>query len=345
MIQEKSDEISFGELFLKTGSFIRYLLSKWLVMLVAGIIGGAIGLLIALNLKPTYTGKLTFVLSTGYKEMSFSTYASQLGLDMGSGGNDVFSGDNILNLFQSERMVKAVLFKKPPASNDILANIIVKEWEWDEKWRKKERTKDQFPFPLDAAKLTLIQDSLIREVYTTILEKNLNVIRLDRKLSVYEISTKSTSEIFSCYLTLYLMDETAKFYIDTKTSLAKLNLRMLQQEADSLRGVLGGAISSTAAEVDRTFALNPALQVQRAPAQKSQIRASVLTTTYGEVVKNLELAKINLQKETPLYQIIDKPQMPLKVKKVSKTIYTLLGAIISLFVCIGILLFLKIVRK
>jgi len=346
MLQESNDEMSLKELFLKIGSFIRFLLSKWLILLIAGIIGGGIGLLIAIYTKPTYTGTLTFVLSTDSKGGSLSGLASQFGFDLvNSTGNDVFSGDNILTLFKSQRMLKLVLFKKPPAWNDILANIIVKEWEWDKKWMEKKRTNNQFPFPEDTAKLTPVQDSLLREVYDRILEKDLTVIRTDKKLSVYKVSTTSTHETFACYLTRFLMDETANFYIETKTSLAKLNLRMLQQEADSLKGLFGGVISSTAAEVDRTFALNPALQVQRAPVQKGQVHATVLATAYGEVVKNLEIAKITLRKETPLYQIIDVPSLPLKAMKISKRIAVTAGFLLFSFLTILFFIFRKNTRQ
>ncbi|MEJ7820895.1 MAG: hypothetical protein WKF85_01165 [Chitinophagaceae bacterium] len=346
MIQENSEEISLKILLIKLGSFFRYILSKWLILLVVGVIGAAIGFFIAYNTKPIYIGKLTFVLSTETKGGALSGLASQFGLDMGgSSGNDVFAGDNILTLFKSKKMIKAVLFKKPPGSNDILANIIVKDWQWEKKWKKKARTKDQFPFPSDVVNLNPVQDSLLREVHAELISKDLTVARPDKKLSVFEVSTTSTSEIFACYLTRFLMDETAEFYIDTKTSIAKRNLRMLQREADSLRGALGGAISSTAAEADRTFALNPALQVQKAPAQKSQVRATILATAYGEVIKNLEIAKITVQKETPLYQILDVPEMPLKQKRASKLFYGLIGGMISFFITIIFLLIRRFLRK
>lgn len=342
MTEEINDnEISLKELFFKISSLVRFLFSKWLILLIAGIIGGAIGLLIAIYTKPTYTANLTFVLAAGSKSDNLSGIANQFGFDIGgSGGNDIFSGDNILTLFKSERMLKLVLFKKPPAGKDNLANMIVREWKWDKSWMKKKRTSDQFPFPDDTAKLTLVQDSLLREVYNRILDNELTVNRTDKKLSVYEVSTKTTNEIFACYLTRYLMDETANFYIETKTSLARLNLTMIQREADSLRGLLGGAISSTATEVDRTFAANPALQVQRASAQKSQVQATVLAASYGEVVRNLEIAKINLQKEKPLYQIIDIPKIPLKIMKASKLLYLIIGGGF-LFFLVAAFLFLR----
>ena len=128
------------------------------------------------------------------------------------------------------------------------------------------------------------------------------------------------------------MDETANFYINTKTSIAKSNLSMLQKEADSLRRLIGGSITSNASEVDRTFNLNPALQVQRTNIQKGQVNTTVLSTAYSEVVKNLELAKINLQKETPLYQIIDVPEIPLKAIRTSKIKIIAVALSISFFV-------------
>ena len=89
---------------------------------------------------------------------------------------------------------------------------------------------------------------------------------------------------------------------------------MLQNEADSLRRVLGGAITSAGSQTDLTFNLNPAYQVQRAGAQQSQASAAALGQAYGQVLQNLEIAKITLQRETPLYQIIDEPTLPLEYR-------------------------------
>ncbi|MDQ6757999.1 MAG: hypothetical protein M3004_13815 [Bacteroidota bacterium] len=327
-VSENTDEISFRDISYGVKKFFQFLVSIWLAILFALIIGGTIGYIISKLIKPKFTATLTFVLSSESKTGSLSGLATQFGLDIGlNAGNDVFSGENILTLFRSKKMIKEVLFKKPPENNETLINIVARDIELDKKWAKKERTKNLFPFPQNPELLSPIQDSLVREVYTIIIEKLMTVSRPDKKLSVYELSTTSTNQTFACYLTKYLMDETAKFYIETKTSISKHNLQMLQREADSLRGLLGGAISSTASEAERTFNLNPALQAQRAPAQKSQVKATVLATAYGEVIKNLEIAKIALQKETPLYQIIDEPELPLKAKKLSTILFVLIGAL------------------
>ena len=48
----KADEVSIKHLLLKIQSWFRYLLSKWLIILMAGVLGGALGLVAALFSKP-----------------------------------------------------------------------------------------------------------------------------------------------------------------------------------------------------------------------------------------------------------------------------------------------------
>jgi hypothetical protein len=45
---------------------------------------------------------------------------------------------------------------------------------------------------------------------------------------------------------------------------------------------------------------------------RKQIDIQTSGIIYGEALKNLALAKVVLQKETPLIQLIDKPVYPLK---------------------------------
>jgi uncharacterized protein involved in exopolysaccharide biosynthesis len=316
-MNEEIHVIEVKDISRKMASLSFYLKRKFFILLIAGAVGGLIGFLIALTAKPTYVGSLTFVLSSG-KSSDISGLANQFGFDFGNSNNDIFSGDNILALFTSKRMVQQALFKKLPGQNEILANLIVREWGWDDVWKKNTRLKGAFPFPTDITATTGVQDSLLREIHDKILEKNLAVSRLDKKLSIYTLKTTSSNQLFSCYLTRYLMYETANFYINTKTSVSRTNLQMLQHEADSLKRLLGYSITSTASQADATYNLNPAMQVQRSSVQKGQVNTTVIGTAYGEVVKNLELARINLQKEMPLYQILDEPSLPLKLKKESK---------------------------
>jgi uncharacterized protein involved in exopolysaccharide biosynthesis len=54
----------------------------------------------------------------------------------------------------------------------------------------------------------------------------------------------------------------------------------------------------------------------------------ILTTMYGELIKNLELSKFTLMREEPLIQIIDKPILPLEKKKAGKLKWIVIGGFI-----------------
>ena len=289
--------------------------------------------------KSTFKAEISFVLSSNSaSDGGLMGLANQFGLDLGSSNTDAFAGDNIISLMKSRKMVEEALLKKPEGSTISLINIIGKEMKLDKSLAENERTKGAFPFPDDESKMTLIQDSLFRGIYLNIQESMLDVSKPDKDLGIYIVSTNSVNETFSYYLTKYLVSVTSAFYINTKLSSAKKSLEMLQNEADSLRNLLGGVITSAGAETDRTFNLNPAYQVERSGIQQNQLRASALGTAYGEVLKNLEIAKISLQKQTPLYQIIDEPSLPLLQEKPGKLTSLIIGGFIGAFIIMGILI-------
>lgn len=335
----KDEQVSLKDIIIKSREWIRYLLSKWILIGAIGLTGGIIGFLYGYFAKPTYTASLSFVLQSNNNTGYLTGLASQFGIDLGVSTNDVFSGENIITLMNSQSIIKRILFREVPDSKDVLANMIARDLEMDKGWASNERTKNAFPFPTDANKLTPIQDSLVREMYKTVTEGFIHVSRPDKNASFYVVDATSKKELIAFYLAKYVVDETTKFYIETKTSVSKKNLGMLQKEADSLRILLSGAISSTASSYDKTYNLNPALQVERSSAQEGQLRVTALGTAYAEVLKNLEIAKMTLEKETPLYQVIDLPQMPLQATKPSTLFAMIIGGFIGGFIiCLFLLL-------
>lgn len=344
MINKES--VSFKDIINEITKIVKFLLSKWLVIVIAGVLGAAAGLLYAVISTPTYSATLNFVLSANSSAGgNLMGLASQFGVNLGDDNDNVFSGDNIIALMKSRRMVQQALFAKPANSNESLLNLYIKDSELDAGWQKEERTKRAYPYPDDPSTMTMIQDSLFRTVYDNVQENMLDVSKPDNNQSIYAVTTTSANDTFSYYLTKYLVAATSAFYIDTKTSTAKQNLHMLQKEADSLRNVLGGAITSAGSQTDLTFNLNPAYQVQRSGAQQSQARAAALGQAYGQVLQSLELAKITLQKETPLYQIIDEPTLPLTIEKHSKLLLLIIGGFLGGFLICAFLIISKILKS
>ncbi len=103
----------------------KYLIKRWIIILLAALVGGMVAFFYATSKKPTYTASLTFMLSSESRSSPFASLASQFGFDLGGGGGDLFAGDNILTLFQSRNMIQRALFKIPPGHKDILLNYFV----------------------------------------------------------------------------------------------------------------------------------------------------------------------------------------------------------------------------
>lgn len=121
-------------------------------------------------------------------------------------------------------------------------------------------------------------------------------------------------------------------------------MAILQRQTDSIRRELNGAITGVAVANDNTFNLNPALNVRRAPSARRQIDVQANTAILTELVKQSELAKVTLRKETPLIQVIDNPILPLKKEKFGKLKGIVLGGFFTGFLLVLYLILKRIIK-
>lgn len=340
MTKSDIDEISIREVLIRIHYWITYVISKWPVVIITSFIFSLLGYLNAISHKPTYKGKLTFVITTESRGNGLSGFANQLGIDLGSSNSDAFSSqNNILGLMSSQKILKKVLLKKIPDTDENLANIVAKESGVSESWQKLNSSKTIFTQNL--SEMTPRQDSLLRELCEIVSKNYLILTKPEKNEFFFTVSVTSSNEIIAVYLPKYIVDETASLYVETKTAQARKNLNMLQFEADSLKRQLGGSIAATSNSLDKTFNLNPALQARRSSIQEGHISTTLLSAAYAEVLKNLEIAKINLQRDTPLYQVIDSPEMPLKIQNTSRRKYIVLGFGVGFLFCVSFLIIRK----
>ena len=330
----KSEEISIKKIILKTKEIWQFLWSKWLIILVCGLLGGAIGLALSFIIKPKYTASLTFAVANDKSNPlgAYSSLASMAGIDLGGGGSDLFSSDNIMELMKSKRMIENTLLS-PIDINGVKMTLIERYITFTklrEKWSKKPKFANiHYELNCDPAKFTRIQDSVIGKVYDDIIKKSIVVGKPDRKLSIIESKITSTDEIFSKTFLEELIVNVSGFYIETKTKRLKQNVDILQSRADSLSAILTSSTNSIASLTDQN--LNAAKAIVNAGKARKQIDLQVSGAVYTEVVKQLELSKVTLLKETPLIQVIDSPVYPLEREKLGKLKGLILGGIVAGF--------------
>ena len=142
-----------------------------------------------------------------------------------------------------------------------------------------------------------------------------------------------------------LADETSNFYIQTKTKKAKANRDILQKQVDSVRNELNSAITGVSSEADNNYNLNPAYNRKIIGSKKKQIDVQANTSILTNLVVQLELSKITLQKETPLIQEIDRPRLPLDNEKPHLLKAFVIGAFLSSFLIIIYFIFKEALSK
>jgi hypothetical protein len=168
----------------------------------------------------------------------------------------------------------------------------------------------------DRTKFTLQQDSVLGLISAGLIKNNVAIAQKDKKLSIINISVASADEIFAKAFSEKLIETVTDFYIETKTKKSRGNVMLLQNRADSVQRELNAAMYGRAQFGDQNMGL--IRQQAAVPKLKQEMRVQMLGTLYGELVKNLEFAKLTLMREEPLVQIIDQPILPLPKERLGK---------------------------
>jgi hypothetical protein len=347
--QISNDEISLKELIEKGREWFSYLLSQWKIIVLAWAIGAGIGLAYSFSKKPVYTASLSFALDDekGGGLGGALGLASSFGIDLGSGGGSIFTGSNLTELFKSRSMVEQTLlspvtFKGKTIS---LAEMYIQNNGWRDKWNNPEFSAIQFLPKSKRKDFTREHDSILGLIYGNLSKTALTVGQRDKKTAIINIDVASSNELFSKYFCESLAKNVSDFYIETKSKKSRDNMLILERQTDSIRRALNGAITGVAVANDNTFGLNPAMNVRRAPSSRRQVDVQANTAILTELVKQMEMAKVTLRKETPLIQVIDRPILPLAKTSFGKVKGLILGGFLAGFLVLFILIIKKIIKN
>ena len=349
MIEQKqqidNDEISLKELIQKIQEWTAYLKTQWKLIVGIAALGGIIGFVYASFQKPNYLATTTFVLEEdkgGGGLGGAMGLASSFGFDLGGGGGGLFTSSNIIELMKSRLVVeKTLLNPVQVAGKEIsLADFYIQYNELKEDWAKKPTLANiSFPVHADRTKFSLQQDSILQVISNDLTKENLTIAQKDKKVSIISLTVKTENELFSKLFCEQLLKETSDFYIETKSKKSRLNVDVLQHQADSIRAELNSAITGVAAATDNVYNLNPAFNVRSAPSKRRQVDVQANTAILTQLVAQLELSKVSLRKETPLVQLIDRPILPLEKDKVGRLKSLILGGFLAGFLSVLHLVF------
>jgi hypothetical protein len=338
----QDDEISLKELIEKGKVLFTYFMGyKW-VIVAAGLLGGGIGFGYAHFFNVVeYESKLTFAIEEkGGGGGSLLGLASQFGVDLGGGGGGMFTSDNLLLLFKSNRIVQGALLRPLPEVKE--GNLYNHYLATHFKEALEENKIDFLPLDLDREKFNRGQDSLLKAVSLNILGI-VTIAKKDKKASFIDITVKDQSELFAFWMNKLLVEEATQLYIELKVGKMQRSVKLIQGKVDSVQRVLDGTMRSAAVGMDQSMGL--VSNAPRVSTAKKQMEAEMLGTLFGELTKNLELTKFTLEREEPTIQIVDEPTMPLEKFGKGRVKFGVVGGFLLGFFALGWLFLRKILGE
>lgn len=346
-------ELTLKELIVIIQTWVKYLLSKWAIILIAGIFGGILGYFYSRTESPIYTAVTTFVLEDGESGNGLGQVAGLValaGVDISGGSSSLFQGDNLFVLYKSRAMIEQALLSSTPLdTGELLINKYIEfnnlsgDDENGQRLSKIDFKKEAKTFDPQTLRF---RDSILGEITESIVRNNLVIDKIDKKSSIIKVEIKAKNEEFAKSFNQVLVNTVNNFYVKTKTKKSLDNIEILQHKTDSVRAVMNGSINTAAAAFDATPNLNPTRQAQRTiPINRSQFSTETNKVILGQLVQNLEVSKLSLMKEAPLIQVIDVPISPLVKEEIRKSRYIAGGFFLLLFAAVAFLMIIRVYKN
>jgi hypothetical protein len=334
--------INLSQLSLKLRQVSGFLFSKKKWIVIALVLGSAIGALVSVLTPVKYVSRVTFVVEESkVSGGGLAAIAGQFGFDLaGSSGGGIFAGDNILLFLKSERLCRKTLLSPYNNSSTItLADKYAEVCKWKDKWASNEKIGD-ISFPQESKRpLTRIEDSLMRKILKKIIEDDLSVVKPDKKATFIEVKSVMRDERLAKQFTSKLVAIATEKYVDSKIKLKAINVNRLQRRADSLAALLNAKTYTSAQSQQVLIDVNPALRSMPIGAEISARDKTMIATIYTEVVKNLEVSKVSMSQETPTIEMVDTDSITLKEEKIKLSIGIIVGAgVFFILTIVGLIL-------
>lgn len=329
---EEKEGMTLIDIIISLKIFFAELYKKKLLIIVMLIIGAVLGFLYSQNSKAKYVSTSTMMLENSHNNNGSMSgalaLASQFGL-MGGGGTSVINEDKLVEIINSESIIKTTLFKKAliNSKTDLLANHYMDLFGYTEKFQKNDSLKD-FRFLHTQENLTQLENRILKKFHNQITKDFLKVIK--SKSGILNVKVTTTNEEFSNYFNQYLIETLTSFYVNRITDKGRTNVDMIQRRVDSVAGALKVAEYALARWKDANFQL---VKAQGMMAEMDLRRnVEVNNSIYIEGIKQLEISKFTLMQDTPFLQVIDQPSLPIEpTGKISALKGVLVGIFLGAF--------------
>jgi hypothetical protein len=338
------DELTLKELILAIREYIVYYLRKWYWIIFGALLLGGIFFYNAYTSPVNYEAPLTFMLNDDKgPSIGAGAILGSLGLG-GEGGGGLAS--KLLELGKSRKVLGKVLFDSATidGKTQLVADHIIDIYDYHEAWEESDSLKE-FRFGSGMPVANDVSGSKVFKIlYRQLITEEEGLV----SLAVYESSgvTELIAKTLDPELSVVLANNTFKalseYFVTISVSGKQETLIQLRERADSVKIELGVAESRLARFEDRSSQVF--LRQNIVKGQELNRQVFILSTMYGEIVKNKETAAFLLANEKPAFSLIDEPLEPLRPIKESLMEALIIGSVLGGLLVSIVFFFTKLVR-
>ncbi|AQG81683.1 GNVR domain-containing protein [Spirosoma montaniterrae] len=183
------------------------------------------------------------------------------------------------------------------------------------------------PVPDDAAvRLTKKQEELTKKV-----AQRVGAV-MDKKSGIVTITAQMTDPVVAATMAKQSLDYLTNYVTNYRTGKARKQANFLSQQVSNARRRYESAELALSAYRDRNRALF--LNTAKIEEQRLQADYMLAQTVYNDLSKQLEQARIKVQEESPVFQVLEPARVPLRKSGPKRTMIVLgfgiLGAILGM---------------
>jgi hypothetical protein len=329
--EEKS--ISIKEIYEKIRYYINSVFKQWVYILLFGAIGAAGIGAYAFFSKSYYEADLTIVVkSKDAKAMGLDNILGQLGWGA-SGGNANLA--KVKSVAYSKSVLKEALYDSAmiKGKQDLIIGHFVELYKLKDKWKDSKTLQSFKGFDItqkdndSSLKQNVAFGVVLKMVRANKDDKGILAIKLDDETDMISFKVRSVNEELSYNLSNSIFHNLNEFYLHDEVANTKSTLTSLQIETDSVGRLLKSKELELASAQDRNYGI--ILRSNQANQNQILRDIEVLTEVYAEMRKNLELRQFSLKTNSSMFDVLERPALPLDKKSKSIPIYTIIGLVLG----------------
>lgn len=330
MLKDNTDEVSLNDIFTNAMELARFSWKRRGFLVAFSFLGAAFAFTYAhFSNKITFTSRITFVIEGGSQPSGISSLASQFGLGGGSGGSSMFSGDNVMLLLQSRRIIEQTLLKdycNNPDSN-LYNKYVVRNFPE----AVMQNTALLIPAGTDRSVDVRSVDSALAVIVDAVTA--LTSVNSLNKSNIIELIVEGTDEHWALDFNRTHLQEFSDLQVKLKAGHIKASIDVLEHRLDSVKRALNNSMYGVAERADQSLGI-----IQSTPnveTRKKEMETQLLAGLYSEIYKSLEMTRYSWVSAQPVVKVIDNTRAPLEKTGKGRVKFAALGGILAFVIAFG----------